>query len=72
MKAIFAEHDIGPLVVHAPYYINLASSDNSKRAFSIEILAEDLHRAQVLGAPYVVAHMGHARKDEEQDSEARC
>ena len=36
-----AEH-YGPLVVHAPYVYNLASKEETKRAFAIEALAEDI------------------------------
>jgi deoxyribonuclease-4 len=73
MKQLFDEHDIRPLVIHAPYYINLASVDEAKRSYSIEVLAEDLTRAEVLGASFVVTHIGHKHRDEPEDSsQALC
>ncbi|HHY12053.1 MAG TPA: deoxyribonuclease IV [Firmicutes bacterium] len=69
MKQLLQEHDIGPLVVHAPYFINLASTEESKRAYSIQVLAEDLLRAEVLGAGFVVTHIGHKRPDEPSNGE---
>ncbi|MGI6620015.1 MAG: deoxyribonuclease IV [Bacillota bacterium] len=70
MKQLFQEHDIGPLVIHAPYYLNLASADEDKRSYSIEVLAEDLTRAEILGADFVVTHIGHRDRDESDGSQA--
>jgi len=68
MKAIFKENDIWPVVVHVPYFLNLASSDPEKVGYSRDVLVEDLYRAQVLGAKYLVTHLGHKGKDEAPDS----
>jgi deoxyribonuclease-4 len=64
MKQLLKAHDIRPLVIHAPYFINLASIDEAKRSYSIEVLAEDLTRAEALGAGFVVTHIGHKHPDE--------
>ena len=49
MKEILAENDIHPLVVHIPYFVNLASSDPDKKGYSVEVLVEDLERTETLG-----------------------
>ncbi len=64
MRRLFHEHDVNPLIVHAPYFINLASADKRKRGYSIEVLVEDLKRAETLGAAFVVAHVGHGMSGE--------
>ena len=68
MKAIFEASDIWPLVVHVPYFLNLASSDPDKVGYSRDVLVEDLNRAEMLGARYVITHLGHKAKDEAADS----
>jgi deoxyribonuclease-4 len=68
MQSMFERHDIRPLVVHVPYFINLASADASKKAYSIEVLADDLSRAEVLGARYLVTHVGHREPGEPPES----
>lgn len=47
--------------IHAPYYINLASKNNRIFYGSIKALQEDMERAEILGAKYVVTHVGSAR-----------
>lgn len=48
-----------PLVVHSSYLVNLASPDGEVRRRSIREVVEDLRRAQLVGADFVVVHMGH-------------
>ncbi len=69
MGRLFLDHDVWPLVVHAPYFINLAATDPQKKAYSIEVLSLELERARFLGAPYVVTHIGHKLKDEPPEAE---
>jgi deoxyribonuclease-4 len=45
-------------VIHAPYYINTASTEQRILASSIRILQEELQRGSVLGASYVMYHPG--------------
>jgi deoxyribonuclease IV len=47
--------------IHAPYYINLASS--SKRIYhgSISVLREELERGSKLGVKYLMTHLGSAK-----------
>ena len=47
-------------VCHAPYVLNLASPDDSKRAFAISFLQEEANRAFRLGARCLVLHPGSA------------
>jgi len=50
--------DIHPLIVHMPYLPNLASSKIGLYLKSVNALEEDLKRSEVLGAPYLVSHIG--------------
>ena len=45
-------------ICHAPYVLNLANPDDSKRAFSISFLQEEANRAFRLGARCIVLHPG--------------
>jgi deoxyribonuclease-4 len=53
---------IEPLFAHLPYLPNLASPKPDLLRISISALEEELRRAEILGAGFVVAHMG-ARLD---------
>ena len=48
------------VVAHDSYLINPASADTALRRKSIDGLAEELRRAELLGIPWVVAHPGAA------------
>src|SRR6516162_9032847 len=49
---------LGPLVVHANYLVNLAATQPMLRTRSIQAFHEELVRAVVLGADYLVVHPG--------------
>lgn len=49
---------MGRFVIHAPYYINLASPDTRIRHASRRVIREELERGTVLGARYVMFHPG--------------
>src|SRR5438105_10444665 len=53
--------ELEPVVIHAPYLINLASPDDFIWEKSIALLAWTLRRAALLGARYVVFHTGSHR-----------
>jgi deoxyribonuclease-4 len=53
--------DLDPVVVHAPYLINLASPQADIFARSIDLLRWTAGRAALLGARYVVCHVGSHR-----------
>jgi deoxyribonuclease IV len=48
--------------IHTPYYINLASEDTSIRSSSIAIIKEELRRGDLIGATYVMTHMGSSKQ----------
>jgi deoxyribonuclease-4 len=47
--------------IHTPYYINLASKDPQTRLASQSIIKEEVKRGSVIGAKYVVTHLGSAK-----------
>lgn len=63
MRHILDGAGIGPVVVHMPYFVNLAAGEDRIQAYSVEVLALDLERADQLGSPYVVTHAGQAKGD---------
>lgn len=52
------ECELDPVVLHAPYLINLGASDDLVWEKSITLLAWTLQRGAMLGAKYVVFHTG--------------
>lgn len=46
--------------IHAPYYINFASGHNRISFGSVSAVREDLQRGTLLGAEYVMTHLGSA------------
>ncbi len=58
MREGLAAHDIGPLVIHASYLINLCSQSESVRANSTTAFHDEVDRALTLGATYLVLHPG--------------
>lgn len=54
------ENKIEMTVVHTPYYINFASENNRIRHGSVSIVRDELERASLLGAKYVMTHLGSA------------
>ena len=56
-----ATHGIAPLVIHAPYLVNLAGPEGESRSRSIDVLAHELRVAQAYGARYLNVHVGSHR-----------
>jgi len=52
---------LSPVVIHAPYLINLASPDESNWEKSIALLTWTMQRGAQIGASYVVFHTGSHR-----------
>ncbi len=46
------------LVIHAPYYVNLGSGSNNNQRIAREVTKLDLEKGDLLGADYVVVHLG--------------
>jgi len=53
---------IGPIFIHIPYLINLASPLKKLYLQSIKAYIEDIKEAGTLGAEYLVTHMGSHKK----------
>lgn len=53
--------DVAPIAIHAPYIINMATSDADMAAKSARSLANALDRAGEIGARYVIVHAGSHR-----------
>ncbi len=56
-----AVRGLAPVVVHAPYLINLASPDETIFDKSVILLGRTIQRAERFGARYVVFHIGSHR-----------
>jgi deoxyribonuclease IV len=59
-------YDFDRFYIHAPYYTNFASDVTKTRGFSVAVAREELDRGTILGARYVVIHLGSA-KDSNRD-----
>ena len=62
-RAELTRHDIGMVVAHDSYLINLASPDEALRAKSIRSFIGELGRCRALGIPWVVSHPGNYMDD---------
>ncbi|MFB0528069.1 MAG: deoxyribonuclease IV [bacterium] len=60
--------EIKPLFVHMPYLPNLASSRPDFYLKSIDALSIELERAEILGARFLITHMGSRREASESES----
>lgn len=58
MKALRAKHDVGPLVIHTSYLVNVCSQTEEVRAKSIVAFRGEIERALSFGAEYLVLHPG--------------
>ncbi len=57
-KALCTEHGFKEWYVHAPYIINFASANPRTRHGSISIVRGELERSSLIGAKYVMFHIG--------------
>ncbi len=58
MRAAWADAGVRPLVIHAPYLINLASPEELVYGNSRQAIRNALSRGVELGALYVIVHLG--------------
>jgi deoxyribonuclease-4 len=58
MKELRAAHDVGPLVIHTSYLVNVCSQTDEIREKSIAAFRGEIERALALGAEYLVLHPG--------------
>jgi len=47
--------------IHTPYYINFASANNRIRYGSASVVRDELERGSLIGAKYVMTHLGSAK-----------
>lgn len=71
-RAVRAETEISPVVIHANYLINLAASDEVIREKSIASFREEVERGILLGADYLVVHPGSAKGSCEANGIRTC
>ncbi|HET6170104.1 MAG TPA: deoxyribonuclease IV [Terracidiphilus sp.] len=58
LRELRATHDIGPMVIHTSYLVNLCSVTEEVRRKSVEAFRGEMERALKLGAEYLVLHPG--------------
>ncbi|HEY1803907.1 MAG TPA: deoxyribonuclease IV [Terracidiphilus sp.] len=58
MRELRAKHDVGPLVIHTSYLVNVCSQSSEIREKSIAAFCGEIERALTLGADYLVLHPG--------------
>ena len=58
MRELRAQHDVGPISIHASYLINLCSQTESVRVNSTAAFRGEVERALAYGAEYLVLHPG--------------
>lgn len=57
-RRLLAEYQIDPLIIHAAYLVNMASANELFLDRSCRLMHDTMERASLLGAPYVVMHVG--------------
>ena len=57
-KAEMEKHQLTQFVIHAPYFVNLGSIAKNIYYASISVLKEELHRSDLLGAEFMMVHLG--------------
>lgn len=50
--------DLENVIIHAPYILNLAQSNEEKRKFAIDFLSKEMKTMATVGAKYIVVHPG--------------
>jgi deoxyribonuclease-4 len=58
MRTLRAQHDVGPLVIHTSYLVNVCSQTEEVRRKSVDAFRGEMERALALGAEYLVLHPG--------------
>ncbi len=60
--------DLSPIFLHLPYLPNIASFKSKFYSRSVDSIAEDLKRANQLGAQYLIIHIGHRLETSEDEA----
>lgn len=67
-KILQAKFEILATYIHTPYYINLPSQNNRIRYGSAKAIREELERGNLIGAKYVMTHIGTAKDLGEEEA----
>jgi deoxyribonuclease-4 len=70
-KAEMKTHGQAACVIHTPYYINFASNDNRIRHGSASIVRDELERGSLIGASYIMTHLGSGKGVSQEEAMAR-
>ncbi len=62
---------LGPVFIHACYLLNLSSPQTALREKSVWMLEQELRRADIIGAEYVVLHSGRQEMAGEDEGGGR-
>lgn len=65
-KAEMKRTKIDEFVIHAPYYINFGSAKNNIFYGSVSVIKDELERGSVLGARYLMTHLGSYKEHGEE------
>ena len=57
-----------PIFLHLPYLPNIASRESKFYSRSIDSIVTDLERAKLLGAQYLIIHIGHRMESSEDEA----
>lgn len=57
-KEEMTKHGQKDCYIHAPYYINFASVQQKTREASVRVVREELERGSLIGAKYLMTHLG--------------
>lgn len=60
-KLQVTSYGLRAVYIHTPYYINFASANNRIRYGSVSVVRDELERGSLLGAKYVMTHLGTAK-----------
>ena len=67
-RSLVAKYEIEEVIVHTPYLVNLASRQAGLRRLSRDAVERSLSRADLIGARFVVTHIGSARGQSRQEA----
>jgi deoxyribonuclease IV len=70
-KSQVESYGIQAVYIHTPYYINFASANNRIRYGSVSAIRKELDTGSLLGARYVMTHLGSAKELGQEDSIAK-
>jgi deoxyribonuclease-4 len=67
-RAMLRSSTLSPLFLHLPYLPNIASRESKFYDRSVDSIVTDLERAELLGAQYLIIHIGHRKESSEEEA----